>query len=60
MNKYKLFISFLAVSCEHKDIVELLLSHKADISLCDNEGLTPLLLDTSSDIKQLFNDLKCS
>ena len=42
-----------AVSCDHRDVVRLLMAHNADVTVADEDGCTPLD-DASYDMKDLL------
>lgn len=50
----RIVIFFSAVSCEHPKAVQILLSHGADKSLKDSDGLSPSELETSEEIRTLL------
>eukprot|EP01083_Nonionella_stella_P066618 175605_1 len=45
-----------ACSCDHTEVAQILLKHNADISICDNEGLTPLSV-AGDGIKKLLQNI---
>lgn len=47
---------FSAVSCEHEDVVTLLLAQGADKSCIDCDGNSPLDLETTDSIRTLLTE----